>query len=178
MSFEEWKTHVWHAQYTCTALYNRRLRQSITDILTSRASQQNTFLNRWSEFHSQARCARSRERGRVETICRPFRKGGGKEKKEEKNHDATPVFQLSVSTCSPFRKVIAPSDSANSSSERRRRPPSQNIRRATNSRDMPDPNIDTAFMNGKMHANSLARFQEASLADVHEVSGAGTSKFG
>lgn len=48
--------------------------------------------------------------------------------------------------------------------------------RATNSRDMPDPNIDLAFMNGKMQANSLARFQEASLAGVHEVSGAGTSK--
>lgn len=41
---------------------------------------------------------------------------------------------------------------------------------------MPDPNIDLAFMNGKMQANSLARFQEASLAGVHEVSGAGTSK--
>lgn len=49
-------------------------------------------------------------------------------------------------------------------------------RRATNSRDMPDPNIDLAFMNGKMQANSLAWFQKASLAGVHEVSGAGTSK--
>lgn len=42
---------------------------------------------------------------------------------------------------------------------------------------MPDPNIDLAFMNGKMHANSLARFQQALLAKVHDVSGAVETSF-